>query len=126
MLVGASAGAAIAVASVTGRLREALESAVKWFSSTPANVDWRSIFRGQRPFVLPRIYPEWIKSFLSSSDFEALKRSSTEVRVAITRPIQLLPTSVSTIIALALYSTEKYWLKGLHGRLPHAVGLRSE
>ena len=46
--------------------------------------------------------------------------------VAITRPIPYLPVTLSTALALALYSTEKFWLKTFHGRVPHWVGLRSE
>lgn len=126
MFVGASAGAAIAVAAVTDRLRASLAAAVERFSRTPANVDWSSLLKGTRPFVLPRIYPDWIKSFLSASDFQTLKESPIEVQVAITRPIRFLPTPVSTAIALGLYSTEKFWLRTLHNRLPHLVGLRSE
>jgi predicted acylesterase/phospholipase RssA len=124
--VGASAGAAIAVAAVTGRLRASLAAAVERFSRTPANVDWASLLKGTRPFVLPRIYPDWIKSFLSASDFQILRESPIKVQVAITRPIRFLPTSVSTAIALGLYSTEKFWLRTLHNRLPHLLGLRSE
>lgn len=126
LLVGASAGAAIAVASVTGRLRQSLETAVERFSRTPVNIEWGQLLRGQRPFVLPRIYPDWIKSFLDASDFEMLRRSPIDVRAAITRPIPLLPTSISTALALALYSTEKFWLRSTHSRLPHWFGLRSE
>jgi predicted acylesterase/phospholipase RssA len=126
LLVGASAGAAIAVASVTGRLRQSLEVAVERFARTPANVEWGQLLRGKRPFVLPRIYPEWIKSFLDAADFDVLRRSPIEVRAAITRPIPLLPISLSTALALALYSTEKFWLRTTHARLPHWFGLRSE
>jgi hypothetical protein len=114
------------VASVTDRLRESLAAAVDRFSKTKANVEWRGLLRGERPFVLPKIYPDWIKSFLDASNFEQLRRSPVEVRVAITRPIRYLPTTMSTALALALYSTEKFWLRTLHGKLPHLFGLRSE
>lgn len=124
--VGASAGASIAVAAVTDRLRASLAVAVERFQRTSANVEWTNLLRGRRPFVLPAIYPDWIQSFLSESDFQRLKASPISVQVAITRPIRFLPSSVSTAIALGLYATEKFWLRTLHSRLPHAVGLRSE
>lgn len=124
--VGASAGASIAVAAVTDRLRASLAVAVERFSMTPANIEWANLLIGKRPFVLPKIYPDWIKSFLSASDFQTLRESPIKVQVAITRPIRFLPTSVSTVIALGLYSTEKFWLRTLHSKLPHLVGLRSE
>jgi predicted acylesterase/phospholipase RssA len=126
LFLGASAGAGIAVAAVTDRLRVALAAAVDRFSITPANVDWSKLLKGQRPFVLPQIYPDWIKSFLGGADFQRLRQSSIEVQVALTRLIRFLPVSVSTAFALALYSTEKFWLRTLHGRWPHYAGLRSE
>lgn len=124
--VGASAGASIAVAAVTDRLRASLAIAVERFSMTPANIEWASLLKGKRPFVLPKIYPDWIDSFLSASDFQVLRQSPIKVQVAITRPIRFLPTSVSTVIALSLYSTEKFWRRTLHSKLPHLAGLRSE
>lgn len=126
LLVGASAGAAIAVASVTDRLRQSLNSAVEQFSGTRSNIEWSRLLRGERPFVILRIYSDWIKSFLHETNFNLLKTSAVEVRVAITRPIRMLPTTVSTAVAFALYSTEKFWMRTLHGRLPHYLGLRSE
>jgi hypothetical protein len=36
-------------------------AAVERFSRTPVNVEWSSLLKGQRPFVLPRIYPDWIQ-----------------------------------------------------------------
>ena len=125
-LIGVSAGAAIATAYATGRIPEALQSAVKHFSETRQNIVWSDLLKGKRPFVLPRIYPEWIKSFLKAADLKNLKNTDLKLDVAITRPIKHLPVTVSTLIALALYSTEKFWLKTFHGRLPHLVGLRPE
>jgi len=124
--VGASAGASIAVAAATDRLRASLAVAVERFSITRANVEWTKLLKGRRPFVLPAIYSDWIQSFLNATDFQTLKASPIKVHVAITRPIRFLPSSVSTLIALGLYSTEKFWLRTLHSKLPHLVGLRSE
>lgn len=126
LFLGASAGAGIAVAAATDRLRVALSAAVERFSMTKANVDWSKLLKGQRPFVLPQIYPDWIQSFMGGPDFQRLRQSSVEVRVALTRPIRFLPVWVSTGVALALYSTEKFWLRTLHGKWPHFAGLRSE
>lgn len=124
--VGASAGASIAVAAATDRLRSSLAVAVEQFSRTHANVEWTKLLKGRRPFVLPAIYSDWIQSFLNTTGFQTLKASPIKVHVAITRPIRRLPSAVSTLIALGLYSTEKFWLRTLHSKLPHLVGLRSE
>ncbi|MFM2274181.1 MAG: hypothetical protein RL211_53, partial [Pseudomonadota bacterium] len=125
-LIGVSAGAGIATAFATGRLQESLRAAVERFNNTPKNIVWRDLLKGKRPFVLPRIYPDWIESFLQAADLQKLQRGTLKVDVAITRPIPFLPVTLSTAVALALYSTEKFWLKTFHGRLPHWVGLRPE
>lgn len=125
-LIGVSAGAGIATAFATGRLQESLRAAVERFNQTPKNIIWRDLLKGKRPFVLPRIYPDWIESFLQAADLQKLQRGTLTVDVAITRPIPFLPVTLSTAVALALYSTEKFWLKTFHGRLPHWVGLRPE
>jgi len=125
-LIGVSAGAGVATAFATERLHEALHSAVERFNNTPKNIGWRDLLKGKRPFVLPRIYPDWIESFLQAADLQRLQQGSLKVDIAITRPIPYLPVTLSTALALALYSTEKFWLKTFHGRVPHWVGLRSE
>ena len=98
-------------------------AAVERFSRTPVNVEWSSLLKGQRPFVLPRIYPDWIRSFLSAADFQTLKASPIEVRVAITQHIRFLPTTVSTAMALGLYSTEKFWLRSEHWVINQCVNV---
>ncbi len=124
--IGVSAGAGVATAFATGRLQDALRAAVERFNGTPKNIIWRDLLKGKRPFVLPRIYPNWLESFLQPPDLVGLRNGPLAVDIGITRPIPYLPVIASTAIALALYSTEKYWLKTFHGRLPHYVGLRSE
>lgn len=124
--LGASAGAGVATAFATGRIQESLQAAITRFDATPRNVEWRDLLKGQRPFMMPRIYPEWITSFLDAPDLARLRTHDLRVTVAITRPIRFLPLSLSTLIALTLYSTEKYWLKTYHSRLPHKFGFRAE
>jgi len=125
-LIGASAGAGIATAFATGRIQEALAAAVARFKSTPRNIEWRELLKGKRPFMLPRIYSDWISSFLDAADLVKLKQKNIKVEVAVTRPIPYLPLTLSTWLALALYSTEKFWLKNFHARLPHYFGFRAE
>jgi len=125
-LIGVSAGAGIAAAFAVGRIPDALQAAVIRFSQTRQNIVWSDLLKGRRPFVLPRIYPDWIGSFLQAADLRNLNEGQLKVDVVITRPIKYLPLTVSTLIALALYSTEKFWLKTFHGRVPHLVGLRPE
>ena len=125
-LIGASAGAGIATAFATGRLQESLASAVQRFNATARNFEWRELLKGQRPFMMPRIYPDWIGSFLDASDLEKLKERQLKIDVVITRPIAFLPLTLSTLLALALYASEKFWLKNFHARLPHHLGFRAE
>ena len=125
-LIGVSAGAGIATAFATGRIQASLRTAVERFNQTPKNFVWRNLLQGKRPFVLPNIYPDWIESFLQATDLQRLKQGSLKIDVVITRPIPFLPVTMSTALALALYSTEKFWLKTFHARAPHWVGLRPE
>ena len=76
--------------------------------------------------MMPRIYPDWIASFLDASDLEQLKKNKLKIDIVITRPIPYLPLTISTLLALILYSSEKYWLKNFHARLPHHLGFRAE
>ncbi len=125
-LIGASAGAGIATAFATGRLQESLITASERFNATPRNFEWRALLKGQRPFMMPRIYPDWIGSFLDEIDLEKLKKIGLKIEVVITRPIPYLPLTLSTLLALGLYASEKFWLKNFHARLPHHLGFRAE
>lgn len=125
-LIGASAGAGVATAFATGRLQDALTAATERFNATARNFEWRELFKGKRPFMMPRIYPDWISSFLDASDLERLKQRALKIEVVITRPIPYLPLTLSTLLALALYASEKFWLKNFHARLPHHLGFRAE
>lgn len=125
-LVGVSAGAGIATAFATGRIPQALRAAVDRFAVTPRNFEWRELLKGHRPFMLPRIYPDWIESYLQADDLQRLKAGVQKIEVVITRPLRYLPLTLSTSLALLLYSTEKFWLKNFHGRLPHRLGFRAE
>jgi predicted patatin/cPLA2 family phospholipase len=124
--VGASAGAGIATAFATGRMQDALKAALERFAATPRNLEWRDLLKGRRPFALPRIYPDWIESFLSPDALEKLKAGAHRIDVVITRPLRFLPLTLSTSLALLLYSTEKFWLRNFHSRLPHQLGFRAE
>ena len=115
-LIGASAGAGIATAFATGRTKDSLAAAVERFNATARNFEWRDLLKGQRPFMMPRIYPDWISSFLDESDLEKLKKVGLKIEVVITRPIPYLPLTLSTLLALGLYASEKYWLKNFHAR----------
>ena len=125
-LIGASAGAGIATAFATGRIQESLAAAVVRFDATPRNIEWRELLKGRRPFMLPRIYPDWICSFLDAADLARLKLAKLKIEVVITRPIPYLPVTISTLLALALYSSEKFWLKNFHARLPPHLGFRPQ
>lgn len=125
-LIGVSAGAGIATAVATGHIQNALKAAVDRFAVTPRNFEWRDLLKGKRPFMLPRIFPDWIESFLQREDLQRVKTGAQKIDVVITRPLRLLPLTFSTSLALLLYSTEKFWLKNFHGRLPHHLGFRAE
>ena len=76
--------------------------------------------------MMPRIYPLWIGSFLNAAALEQLKKTNLKIEVVITRPIPYLPLTLSTLLALGLYASEKFWLKNFHAHLPHHLGFRAE
>ena len=76
--IGVSAGAGVATAFATGRLQDALRAAVERFNGTPKNIIWRDLLKGKRPFVLPRIYPDWIESFLQPPDLGIMSKTQFE------------------------------------------------
>ena len=123
---GAGAGAGVATAFATGRTQEALAAAVERFNPTTRNFEWRELLKGQRPFMMPRIYPLWIGSFLNAAALEQLKKTNLKIEVVITRPIPYLHLTLSTLLALGLYASEKFWLKNFHAHLPHHLGFRAE
>jgi predicted acylesterase/phospholipase RssA len=125
-VIGVSAGAGIATAFVTDKLRESLDTASKRFDATKRNSEWRDVLQGKRPFMLPRILPDWVDSYLNADDFSQLQASKIKVEVVVTRLIPYWPHTLSSLLALLLYTTEKYWLKGYHSRVPHGLGLRTE
>lgn len=125
-VIGVSAGAGIATAFATGKTRSSLKAAAERFDATPRNVNWSELLKGKRPFALPRIYPDWVDSFLDVNDFARLQSAHIQVEVVIVRPAPYLPSRLSAAMALSLYLTEKYWLKGYHSRVPYWLGLRCE
>ena len=125
-LVGASAGAAMATAFAAHRLSDALHGCLDRFRLTPRNVECKRLLNGRRPFVLPEIYREWTDSFLDESGFAALKSGRTKVAIVLTRPIRMMPVSVSMLIALSLYGSKKFLFGKFHSRAPHLFGFRSE
>jgi hypothetical protein len=124
--VGVSAGAGIATALAANRIAESLDACVQRFRRNLRNMEWGQLLRGKRPFVLPGMYREWTKSFLTESSFEAIKKSGIALNIAITRPIKGLPLPLSALIALGLYSSKKFLFKKYHSAVPHALGFRSE
>jgi hypothetical protein len=125
-LTGVSAGAGIATAYATGRLHNALQSAMERFAATPRNFEWRDLLKGKRPFMLPRIYPDWVGSFLDENHLHEVQTSGPRIDVVVARPLRFVPLTLSTSLALLLYSTEKFWLKNFHSRVPHRFGFRAE
>ncbi len=125
-LVGASAGAGIAAAFATGRLRDALETAATRFDDTPANVQWRELLRGRRPFPLPAIYRDWVASFVDAAGHARLAAAAPRVEVAITRVTRWLPHALGAGLALGLYATERLWARSFHDPFPRRFGLRPQ
>ncbi len=124
--IGTSAGASVATAVGTGKLHASLRQGVAYFDSIPRNAEWKELLRGRRPFILSKVFRTWVESFLDEKDLARLRDSALKIDVVVTRLVPRIPARLSAALALGLYATEKFWLKGIHGHLPHRVGFRAE
>ncbi len=125
-LVGTSAGAAVAAACMTYGPRAALTACEQLYSNNARMFDWAGLARFKLRFAHRRIYPEWVGSFVNAASFDALRRTKTQLRVAITRPARLLGLTGSVVAGTFAYLFDKYGSQALHPRLPTRLGLRQD
>lgn len=126
LLVGTSAGAAIAAISLANKFDAALESCLSLYAGTPSIVDGNGWSRLRLQFAHRRVYPQWVSAFVNSTSFDVLHDSSTRVRVVFARPASFLGVMGSVTLGTLAYIADKYLLKSLHPRLPAMLGLKLE
>jgi len=125
-LVGTSAGAAIAIASATGRIDQALSSCLRLFSKNGRLIHQFKPFRFSVEFAHQSIYPNWLHEFVDESAIARLRESGKSLLVGISRPARLFGLAGSVLVGSLAYVVDKKLGRGIHPRLPKYLGLRCE
>lgn len=125
-MVGTSAGAAIAVSCLTDGPKAALDVCVRLYSANERIFDWAGLAKLKLRFAQEHIYPAWIAGFVNEITFEALRNSTTQLRVALTRPAWALGLAGSLVVGTLAYMADKHLWHSIHPRLPKLFGLRQE
>lgn len=126
MMVGTSAGAAIATSLLTCSARQALASCKRLYGQNHQLFDWPSLTRLKLKFAHQHVYPAWVESFTSDHHFDRLRSASSELVVAITRPAKFLGLAGSLVVGSIAYLADKKIAHSIHPRLPRLLGLRQE
>lgn len=120
-----SAGAAIAVLSLSGR---AATARLHWDAARRGltkNLDLTRLLRGERIAPHGPIYRSTIELSLREGGLETLKRLPFPIWVACTIPPERLPLTAATWLGLGAYSLEKRWNpRLLHPKLGRQLGFR--
>lgn len=123
-LVGTSAGAAVAAACLSAGPVAALDACRQLYADNKQLWDWRGLKRFQLKFAHQHIYPAWVESFVTPEHFDAIRRSGSELLVAVTHPARWLGLKGSVAAASVAYLLDKKMLHSIHPRLPGFLGLR--
>ena len=121
-LLGTSAGAGVAAATLCGALSLAIDHCRRAYAENP------SMWRGRRGawFAQEEIYPTWVRSYLSEDGFERLRRSGVELWVGVGRLPRALPAWAGVALGIAAYVVDKHGGSQVHPRLAHWCGLRMD
>jgi predicted acylesterase/phospholipase RssA len=125
-LVGTSAGAGVAASFLVEGVDAALNACVQLYADNPRVFDWSALSKLKFKFAHQEIYPAWVGAFLNEGSFDALRRSSARLTVALTRPARFLGVRGSVAAGTFAYLVDKYLWNSIHPRLPRALGLRQD
>lgn len=119
VLIGTSAGAAIAASCITETPRHALLGCERLYAQES------SIFnRKTRRFAHDYIYPAWLASFLDDSHVGTIQRATTRLQVAVTQPAPWLGLHGTVLAGTLAYFVDKHISHSIHPKLPARLGLR--
>lgn len=123
-IIATSAGAAIATSFLTNKTEAALAACKQLYADNAQLFDWKALLRLKVKFAHQHIYPEWISSLMSDTDFPVLQQGKSRLSVAITQPARLLGLSGSLIAGSVAYMLDKKIAHSIHPRIPGYLGLR--
>ncbi|HEY4146827.1 patatin-like phospholipase family protein [Pinirhizobacter sp.] len=125
-LVGTSAGAAVAASFLVDGTDTALEACLRLYAGNPKIFDWSALAAFKLKFAHQQVYPAWVDAFLNARTFTSLRRSSSRLTVALTRPARFLGLGGSVAAGTLAYLVDKYLWNSIHPRLPGLMGLRQD
>jgi len=111
VVAACSAGACMAVVSLTGREAEAEEFWKRRREGLDKNFDWRRLLSGRRPTPHEEIYRETLLCALAGSGFERVRSQPFPVYVLTTGYPKVLPPMLAALLGLCAYK-----LDGRHPR----------
>jgi len=122
-----SAGASMAVSLLTGREREATAFWYARRAHVTRNIEWRKLFRGQRPTPHTPVYRDTLRHSLSEGGFDRLRATPYPVLVLTAMPPRWLPAPAAVVVGLAAYSLERKLREGkLHPGSGRLLGFRPQ
>jgi predicted patatin/cPLA2 family phospholipase len=125
-LVGTSAGAAVAASLLAESSGAALQACLKLYANNPRILDSAALLKLKLKFAHQHVYPAWINAFLNADTIATLRRSSSRLTVALTRPARFLGMAGSVAAGTLAYLVDKYLWNSIHPRLPGLLGLRQD
>ncbi len=123
-MIGTSAGAAVAAACLGAGPRAARDVCLALYAKNKRVLHWPAASQEQVGFAHRWIYPAWLASFVSPEYFDAIRRSGTTLRVAVTHPARRLGLAGSLALGSLAYLLDKKVAHSIHPRLPTFLGLK--
>lgn len=123
-MIGTSAGAAVAAACLGAGPRAARDACLALYAKNSRVLHWSRSAAGRAGFAHRWIYPAWLASFLGPDHFDAIRRSGTSLRVAVTHPARRLGLAGSLALGSLAYLLDKKLAHSIHPRLPTFLGLK--
>ncbi|HYO90441.1 MAG TPA: patatin-like phospholipase family protein [Pyrinomonadaceae bacterium] len=122
-----SAGACVAILSLTGREEEVGQYWKELCREVKKNFIWRRLLSGKRPTPHEPLYREMLLYALSAGGFERVRSQPFPVLVLTTAPPRGVPIFVALTLALAAYKLEKRVRKGLiHPTFGRRAGFKAQ
>ncbi len=123
VVVGVSAGAAVACGILAGKNRDALEFIQNLTVGISRNFDFSNLRSGRRVFPHYEVYRRGLRNLLTEETFRALQQGP-EFRVLLALPPRWSGPLFGTLLGFGCYTIEKHLTEPLHPRLPGLAGFR--
>ena len=120
VIAACSAGACMAVLSLTGREAEAEEFWKRRREGLDKNFDWRRLLSGRRPTPHEEIYRETLLCAFGGGGFERVRSQPFPVYVLTTGYPKVLPPILAALLGLCAYKLDGRHARGRRPEAPFA------